>query len=298
MRIAVTGASGLIGSALVGSLRQSGHEVLTLVRRESRAPGEVTWNPKDGTVDLAGLQGTEAVVHLAGAGVGDHRWTDAYKREILDSRVQGTTTIATAMARLDPLPQVLVSASAMGWYGDTGEVPVDESAPRGSGFLAEVVEAWETAADPARDAGIRVAHPRTGLVVSPGGGAFGPLIRLTKLGVGGRLGSGRQWWSFISLNDEVRALRFLIDSGISGPVNLTGPSPARNADVISTLGRLVSRPTILPVPGLALRVVLGEFSGEVLVSQRVLPRVLQRAEFTFENPDLESALRTALAPAA
>ncbi len=203
MKIAITGASGLIGTALVPTLRAQGHDVLRLVRRSATAADEVTWDPTAGTVDLAALKGTDAVIHLAGAGVGDHRWTDAYKRTILDSRVQGTGAIARAVAALDPAPSVLISASAIGYYGDTGDDAVDESGPKGVGFLADVVEQWEAAADPARAAGIRVVHPRTGLVVAGKGGAWGRMLPLFKLGVGGRLGSGKQWWSFISLTDQV-----------------------------------------------------------------------------------------------
>ncbi|MDI1290537.1 MAG: NAD-dependent epimerase/dehydratase family protein, partial [bacterium] len=190
MKVAVTGSSGLIGSALVPHLRSVGHEVVRLVRRTPTAPDEVTWDPTIGTVDLAGLSGVDGVVHLAGAGVGDHRWTEEYKQQILDSRVDGTRTIATAMAELDPRPRVLVSASAIGFYGDTGDAVIDETSPPGHGFLASVVRAWEAAAEPARTAGIRVVHPRSGLVVSGKGGAWQRLFPLFKLGVGGRLGSG------------------------------------------------------------------------------------------------------------
>ena len=297
MRIAVTGASGLIGSALVPHLRSQGHEVIRLVRRAAVAPDEVMWDPMTGTVDLDGLAGTEAVVHLAGAGVGDHRWTDDYKREILDSRVNGTQTIVKAITSIEPVPRVLVSASAIGWYGDTGDRIVDETAPAGSGFLADVVRAWEAAADPARTAGIRVVHPRTGLVVSGDGGAWARMFPLFRLGLGGKLGSGRQYWSWISLRDEIRALTFLIDrDDLSGPVNLTGPTPVTNADVTQVMGRVMHRPTLLPAPAFALKAALGEFSTEVLGSARVVPSVLEQAEFSFQDPTIESAIRTALTP--
>jgi uncharacterized protein (TIGR01777 family) len=295
MRVAVTGASGLIGTALVPHLRSVGHEVVRLVRRPAGAPDEITWDPKAGTVDLDRLAGTDAVVHLAGAGVGDHRWTDAYKREILDSRVDSTHTIVRAITALDPMPRVLVSASAIGWYGDTGDRAVDETAPAGTGFLADVVRAWEAAATPAATAGIRVVHPRTGLVVAKEGGAWARMFPLFRFGLGGKLGDGRQYWSWISLRDEVCALQFLIEQEhLSGPVNLTGPTPQTNAEITAAMGKVMGRPTILPAPAFALKAVLGEFSSEVLGSARVLPAVLEQAQFQFQDPTIESAIRTAL----
>jgi uncharacterized protein len=298
MRVAVTGASGLIGTALVPHLRSVGHEVVRLVRRPAAAPDEVTWDPKAGTVDLDALAGVDGVIHLAGAGVGDHRWTDDYKREILDSRVDGTHTIVNAMLALDPRPRVLVSASAIGWYGDTGDRIVDETAPAGSGFLADVVRAWEAAAGPAASAGIRVVHPRTGLVVAKSGGAWARMFPLFRLGVGGKLGPGSQYWSWISLRDEVCALQFLLEQDhLSGPVNLTGPDPQTNAEITRVMGTIMGRPTILPAPAFALKAVLGEFSSEVLGSARVVPAVLEGAGFAFQDPTIESAIRTALADA-
>jgi uncharacterized protein (TIGR01777 family) len=298
MRVAVTGASGLIGTALVPHLRSVGHDVVRLVRRPAAAPDEVTWDPKAGTVDLDALAGVDGVIHLAGAGVGDHRWTDDYKREILDSRVDGTHTIANAMLALDPKPRVLVSASAIGWYGDTGDRIVDETAPAGTGFLADVVRAWEAAAAPAATAGIRVVHPRTGLVVAKSGGAWARMFPLFKLGVGGKLGPGSQYWSWISLRDEVCALQFLLEQEqLSGPVNLTGPQPQTNAEITRVMGTVLGRPTILPAPAFALKAVLGEFSSEVLGSARVVPAVLERSGFVFQDPTIESAIRTALADA-
>jgi len=292
LRVAVTGASGLIGTALVAHLRADGHEVLRLVRRPAGAADEVTWDPVAGTVDLGRLAGVHAVVHLAGAGVGDHRWTAAYRKVILDSRVQGTGTIARAVAELDPAPSVLVSASAIGYYGDTGSRAVDETAPRGAGFLAEVVEAWEAAAEPARVAGVRVVHPRSGLVMARSGGAWARLLPLFRLGLGGRLGNGRQYWSYITLEDEVRALTHLLDSELAGPVNLTAPEPATNAEITKAMGAAMHRPTLLPVPAIALKTVLGEFSSEVLGSARVRPARLLADGFTFRHPDLVSAVAT------
>ncbi len=292
LRVAVTGASGLIGPALVAHLRGLGHEVLRLVRRPAGAPDEVTWDPAAGTVDLGRLAGTQAVVHLAGAGVGDHRWTAAYRTVILDSRVQGTGTIARAVAELDPAPAVLVSASAIGFYGDTGDRVVDETAPRGAGFLAEVVEAWEAAAEPARAAGIRVVHPRSGLVMARSGGAWARMLPLFRLGLGGRLGNGRQYWSYITLEDEVRALTHLLDSELAGPVNLTAPNPATNAEITKAMGVALHRPALLPVPAIALKTVLGEFSSEVLGSIRVRPTRLVADGFIFRHPDLVSAVAT------
>ena len=295
MKVAITGASGLIGSALVPHLRNRGDEVLRLVRRQATAPDEVTWDPAAGTVDLGALEGIDGVVHLAGAGVGDHRWTDAYKKTILDSRVDGTHTIVKAMTELSSRPATLVAGSAIGWYGDTGDRAVDETAPAGTGFLADVVRAWEVAADPAREAGIRVTHARTGLVVAKEGGAWAKLFPIFKLGLGGKLGSGRQYWSWISLRDEIAALTYLLDNpAMSGPVNLTGPAPATNAEVTKAMGAVLGRPTLFAVPAVALKTVLGEFSTEILSSARVIPEVLETSGFTWQDTTVESAIRAAL----
>ncbi len=289
MKVAVTGASGLIGSALVPHLRGRGDQVIRLVRREPRQPDEVRWDPAAGEVDLLGLAGTEAVVHLAGAGVGDHRWTEQYKRQILDSRVDGTATIARAMAALNPVPRVLVSGSAMGFYGDRGDELLNEQSAAGTGFLPDVVRGWEGAADAAREAGIRVAHPRTSLVMSPRGGAFGRLLPLARLGLGGPLGSGRQWWSWITLQDQVRAITFLIDNDVSGPVNLASPAPLPQREIAAALGRAAHRPAVLPAPAFALRIALGEFAGDILASARLQPAVLTGAGFTFDHPQFDVA---------
>ncbi|QMV23746.1 TIGR01777 family protein [Streptomyces sp. SCUT-3] len=295
MRIAVTGASGLIGSALVRSLLSDGHTVLRLVRRPPRGEDEVRWDPARQEVDTGRLAGTEAVVHLAGAGVGDHRWTAAYKKEIRDSRVLGTGAVAKALAGMDAPPRVLVSGSAIGIYGDTGSRPVDEGTPPGEGFLADVCREWEGATAPAEEAGIRVVHARTGLVVSRKGGAWGRLFPLFSMGLGGRLGDGRQYWSFISMHDEIAALRHLLErSDLSGPVNLTAPEPVTNAEVTAAMGRVLKRPTLLHVPAPVLRAALGDFSSDVLGSQRVLPRRLLDSGFAFAHPAIDEAIRAAL----
>lgn len=295
MRIALTGSSGLIGKALARSLHADGHDTVRFVRREPAAPDEARWDPRTGYVDPAGLDGCDAVVHLAGAGVGDHRWTAAYKKEIRDSRVLGTAAIARAMAALDSPPPVLVCGSAIGYYGDTGARPVDESAPAGEGFLPSVCVEWEAAAAPARDAGIRTAFARTGLVVASEGGAWGQLFPIFRAGIGGRLGNGRQYWSYISMHDEVAALRHIIDTpGLTGPVNLTAPQPLTNREVTAAMGRVLHRPTVLAVPAPVLRLALGEFAGDVLGSQRVLPARLLESGFTFRYPGIEESIRAAL----
>lgn len=296
MRVAVTGASGLIGSALVPALRARGDDVVKLVRRAPSAADEVRWDPRSGEVDLAGLSGVQGIVHLAGAGVGDKRWTDAYKAEIRDSRVQGTMTIAQAAAALGPRPGVLICGSAIGYYGDTGDRIVTEESPQGAGFLADVVADWEASARPAVDAGIRVPYARTGLVVSSQGGAWKRLMPIFKAGLGGKIGSGSQYWSFISLRDEVAALITLLDDGrYSGPVNLTAPTPVTNSEVTAAMGRVLGRPTLLPVPAFALKVALGEFSQDVLGSQRVIPTVLERDGFTWSDPTIDQAISQAVA---
>ncbi|MFD5193763.1 TIGR01777 family oxidoreductase [Streptomyces sp. NPDC058357] len=294
-RIAVSGASGLVGTALVRSLRADGHEVVRLVRRPARSGDEVEWDPRRGYVDVAGLVGCDAVVHLAGAGVGDHRWTEAYKREIRDSRVRGTAAVAEAVASLDVPPKVLLSGSAIGYYGDTGDRAVDEGAPAGEGFLPSVCVEWEAATAAAQQAGVRTVHARTGLVVAREGGAWGRLFPLFRAGLGGRLGSGRQYWSFIALHDEVAALRHILDTeSLSGPVNLTGPDPVTNSEVTAAMGRVLHRPTLFTAPAPALRIALGEFAQDVLGSQRVLPGRLLDSGFVFAFPGIDAAIRAAL----
>jgi uncharacterized protein (TIGR01777 family) len=295
MRVVVTGASGLIGSTLVANLRATGHDVVRLVRRAPRSRDERRWDPDGQAVDPGALDGADAVVHLAGAGIGDRRWSDDYKRLVRDSRVDGTTAIARAVAAADR-PPVLLSGSAVGWYGDTGEEVTDETGSPGRGFLADVVRQWEAATRPAVDAGARVVLLRSGVVLSEQGGALRKVLPLFRLGLGGRLGSGRQWMSWIALPDHIAAMRFLLDrDDLSGPVNLTAPEPVRNRDYTKAIGRAVHRPALAIAPAPALRAALGGFADEgVLVSQRIVPSRLEQAGFTFAYDDVDAALSALL----
>lgn len=295
MRIVVAGSSGFLGTALVERCREAGHEVVRLVRRDAAGPDEVRWSPNTEPLDPSVLDGADAVVNLAGTGVGEHRWDEAYKALIRTSRVNPTEALARAVGEASQPPAVLLNASAVGYYGDTGDREVDESAPPGHGYFPEVCAAWEAATAPAEAAGIRVAHLRTGLVLGPGAGLLKPMLPLFRLGLGGPMGHGRQWMPCVSLLDWVQAAEFLLTADVTGAVNLTGPVPVRNKDFAGTLGRVLRRPAILPVPGFALRLVLGEFGREALASQRVLPAVLTGAGYRFTHPDLESALRWSLA---
>jgi uncharacterized protein (TIGR01777 family) len=292
VKVAVAGASGLIGTALVEALNADGHEVLQLVRRVPNHPGEVRWDP-DEPLNPAKLAGVEAAVCLSGAGVGDKRWNDAYKLTLATSRINPTHTLAVALAALDPKPKVFLSGSAIGFYGETGDTPTDETAAPADDFFARLVLDWEAAAAPAEAAGIRVAYLRTGLVVAGEGGAWGRLFPIFKLGLGGKLGNGRQYWSYISLADHVRAMQFLLTHDVAGPVNLTAPEPVTNAEVTRAMGKVLHRPTLFPVPPFALKLVVGEFGAEPLRSQRIVPNVLQKAGFTFDHPTIEAAIRAA-----
>ena len=285
-RIAVTGASGLIGSALVGYLKSEGHTVQRLVRRATVAPDEIRWDPKTGYVDIDALRGVDAVIHLAGVGVGDKRWTKRYKSEILNSRLLGTTAIANAVAEVKP--QVFISASAIGWYGDSGNRAVVESDSVGNDFLAAVCREWEGAADLAGE--VRTVKLRTGLVLDPTGGALGRMLPLFRFGLGGKLGSGKQWWSWITLHDVVRAIVFCLEKKISGPVNLTSPNPVTNQEFTAALARAMKRPALFPAPAIALRIVLGGFSSEVLGSKKVMPNALTEAGFKWDYPHISTAL--------
>jgi hypothetical protein len=285
-RIAVTGASGLIGSALVGHLKSEGHTVQRLVRRATVAPDEIQWDPKTGYVDIEALRGVDAVIHLAGVGVGDKRWTKRYKSEILNSRLLGTTAIANAVAEVKP--QVFISASAIGWYGDSGNRAVVESDSVGNDFLAAVCREWEGAADLAGD--VRTVKLRTGLVLDPTGGALGRMLPLFRFGLGGKLGSGKQWWSWITLHDVVRAIIFTLEHPITGPVNLTTPNPVTNQEFTAALARAMNRPALFPAPAIALKIALGGFASEVLGSKKVMPNALSDAGFVWDYPHITSAL--------
>jgi uncharacterized protein (TIGR01777 family) len=291
VRVAVTGSSGLIGTALVEHLTAGGHEVVRMVRRPARGPDEVTWDPTRGELDPAALDGVDAAVNLAGAGVGDRRWTPAYKQLIRSSRLDATRTLVAALSAMPTPPRVLVSASAEGFYGDRGDEVLTEHSTGGDSFLADVVRDWEAEAHRAEDAGIRVTTARTGLVMAPQGGAFAKVLPLARLGLAGPLGSGRQWWAWITMPDEVAALTHLLTHEVSGPVNLCAPEPAHNGDVMRTLGSALHRPAWLPAPGFALRLVLGEFADDVLASIRMKPQVLQDSGFSYQHADLQDAVR-------
>ncbi len=297
MRVAITGSTGLIGTALVAALEGDGHQVIRLVRGAAHGPRELHWSPADGTIYAAGLEGHDAAVHLAGVGIGDHRWTAEHKAAVLDSRVRGTSLLATTLAALYRPPAVLASASAVGFYGDRGAQPVTESDGPGTGFLADVVRQWEDATEPAIKAGIRVARLRSGVVLTDKGGALDKQLLPFKMGLGGKVGSGEQYLSWISLDDEVAAIRHVLDTdALEGPVNLTAPTPVTNAEFTKALGAVLGRPTVLPVPKLALTTMFGkEMVAEMLFAgQRVLPAKLQASGFTFVDDEIEVALRRIL----
>ncbi len=293
MEVVLAGASGLIGGALRDALRADGHRVKQLVRHETSAADTDSWDPAAGLVDPDFLAGADAVVCLSGVGVGSKRWTEDYKRQILQSRVDTVGTLARSLAEYGG-PRVLVCASAVGYYGDTGDRIVEEGTPSGSTFLADVCRQWEAAADPARAAGVRVVHLRTGLVLAGDSDLMKRLKPLVQLGVAGKLGNGRQYFPWITLLDEIRAITFVTTHDVSGPVNLTAPAPVTNAEFTKTIGRVLHRPTVLPAPAFGVRVVLGEFAGEVLGGQRAVPAALTAAGFEFEHTDVETGLRWAL----
>jgi hypothetical protein len=285
-RIAITGASGLIGSALVGHLKSEGHTVQRLVRRTPVSPDEVQWDPKSGYVDLDALRGVDAIIHLAGAGVGDRRWNKKYKAEILNSRLMGTTTIANAVTELKP--DVFISGSAIGWYGESGNRAVIESDKCGDDFLAAVCREWEAAADLAQNT--RAIKIRTGLVLDPTGGALGKMLPLFRFGLGGKMGNGKQWWSWITLHDLIRAITFMLEGDLEGPINLTSPNPVTNQEFTSALARAMHRPALFPAPAIALKIAMGGFSSEILGSKKVIPQALTDAGFEWNYPHITNAL--------
>jgi uncharacterized protein (TIGR01777 family) len=293
MRIVVAGASGYLGRPLVKALRAHGHQITRLVRRPPGSSDETRWDPDRGELDPSVVDGTDAVINLCGVGVEDKRWTPTYKQLLVSSRVRPTTTLAGALARSDNGPKVLLNASAVGFYGDRGDEELTEESPAGTGFFPELVGRWEAATAPAEAAGVRVAHLRTGLVLGPGGGLLGPMVPLFRLGLGGRLASGRQWMPWISLADEVGAIEYLLEAPVSGPVNLAGPAPVRNTEFARTLGAILRRPVLVPAPRFGLRLVLGGFANEALASLRVRDAVLRTAGYRYTHGDLESALRWA-----
>ena len=298
----VTGAHGVIGTALIPRLRADGHRVVRLVRGDPEGSDDVLWDPAAGTIDAAGIEGIDAVVHLAGAGIGDKKWTPARKQLILDSRTQGTDLLARTLAGLTRRPKVLLSGSAVGYYGDQGAQVLVEESPPGADFPARVCVAWEAATAPAEQAGIRVVHLRTGIVLAAHGGALHRMLLPFRLGLGGRIGSGDQYLSWIALEDHVGAvLHLLADESVHGAANLTAPNPATNAEFTRALGAAVHRPTVLPTPLLPLKAVYGgELVDALLVhGQRVHPRVLEQHGYEFAHPQLDDALRAVLAaPAA
>ena len=293
MDIAITGSSGLIGTALRTSLEAAGHNAIRVVRSGSDGIG---WDPAAGRIDAAGFEGIDAVVHLAGEGIGERRWNDEVKKSILDSRVDGTTLLAETLAGLQNPPKVLLSGSATGYYGERGDEILTEESSKGEGFLSDVVEAWESSAKPAVDAGIRTAFLRTGIVLSPDGGALGKMLPIFKLGAGGKMGNGKQWWSWISIDDEIGMIEWLLANDVSGPVNLVAPGATTNAEFTDVLGDVMKRPTFLPVPKFGPKLLLGgELANELLfTSTRVEPGVAASAGYQFKHPDLEGALRAAL----
>ena len=295
MKIVISGASGLIGTQLVAKLSNNGHEVVRLVRRSPKS-GEIQWNPKSGTLDAAALEGVDAVIHLSGAGIGDKRWTDGYRKEILDSRTATTALLAKTMASLSRKPSVFLSGSAIGIYGARNDEQLTEVSTHGTGFLAEVCEQWEAAAQPAVDAGIRTVYLRTGIVLSPKGGALKKLLPLFKLGVGGKFGNGKQWQSWISIDDEIGAIEHLLTANVSGAVNLTAPNPVTNAEFTKVLASVLKRPAIVPVPTFAPKIVLGGELADALLftGQRVIPAALNASGYMFKHTTLESAFRSLL----
>jgi len=296
MRIVVSGSSGLIGTVLVASLRSHGHTVVRLVRRPASGPDEINWDPATGSLAAGSLEGVDAVVNLSGAGIGDKRWTDDYKRELLDSRLQTTDLLARSIAAAERRPTVFLSGSAIGWYGPRGDEELSETSAPGDSFLAEICRRWEDATGAAEAAGVRTAHLRTGIVLTPRGGALKKQLPLFKFGLGGRFGNGRQWQSWISLDDEVAAIEHLLTADVAGAVNLTAPHPVTNQEFTKVLGSVLRRPTLVPIPSFGPKLLLGGELADALLftGQRVLPTKLAGSGFAFSHPTLDGALRALL----
>jgi len=297
VRIVISGSSGLIGTALVARLRADGHTVVRLVRRPTAAGGsEAEWNPAAGTLDPAVIDGADAVINLSGAGIGDKRWSDSYKAELLSSRLLTTGLLARTIAAVDHKPAVFLSGSAIGWYGPCGDEQLDETAPAGSTFLADICVQWEAAANPAAEAGVRTALLRTGIVLTPKGGALKKQLPLFKIGAGGKFAKGNQWQSWISLDDEIGAICHLLTAPVAGPVNLTAPNPVTNLEFTKVLAAVLKRPAVLPIPSFGPKLLLGDELAAALLftGQRVVPAALQASGYVFQHPTLESALRAML----
>jgi uncharacterized protein len=297
MKVAVSGSSGLIGTVLVATLSSLGHEPVRLVRTSAAEAGAIRWDPAAGTIEADRLEGVDALVNLAGAGLGDHRWTESYKEELRSSRIRGTDLLARTVAGLRQRPRIMVSGSAIGYYGARGDEVLDEDSAPGTGFLADLCRDWEAATAPASAAGVRVAYIRSGVVLSPRGGALKKMLPLFKLGLGGRFGKGDQWQSWISIDDEVNAIVHLLTHDVRGPVNLTAPTPVTNETFTKTLGSALHRPTIVPVPSFGPRLLLGsELADNLLFTgQRVVPTALEQSGYEFRDRTLDEALTRLLA---
>ncbi len=297
-RVLVAGSSGFVGSRLVPELESRGFHVVPLVRTDQAPSGRISWSPASGRLNPSALDGAYAVVNLAGAGIAEHRWTDSYKQMLRESRLDSTRTLVQAMERCESPPSVLVNASAIGFYGDRGDEVLDETSPRGTGFLADLSAEWEETALAAQSLGVRIVLLRFGVILGPGGGALQRMLLPFRLGLGGRLGSGRQWWSWVSLDDAVGAAVFALETNaLEGPVNVTAPDPIRNRDFTRVLARRLRRPALFPAPALALRALLGPMAAELLLSStRVLPKALEGAGYEFREPDLDHTLGVLAAP--
>lgn len=294
MKVCITGSTGMVGEALIERLKSEQHEIIRLVRSDPKE-NEVRWSPSKGEIDSASLEGIDAVVHLAGENIAEGRWNEAKKKRIHDSRVEGTSLLAKALAGLQQPPKCLISASATGFYGDRGDEVLTEASEPGTGFLPEVCIGWENSAKPAAEAGIRVAHPRIGVVFSKKGGALPEMLTPFKLGVGGKVGSGKQYWSWITLPDLVGAIEHALTTELTGPFNAVTPNPCTNIEFTKALGKALGRPTIFPMPGFMAKLVIGEMAEDlILASTRVKPTVLEKSGFQFKHPEIEEALKAVI----